>query len=169
MTDMDIDKRMEELTGKFLDGATNNDEEQALYEYYAGNGVARHLKKYEQMFRWYAGGMVEQLPQRRKAHHRLAWTGLGVAASVLLLFGAGMYCRQNIEEQRMHAMYEGSYIVRNGKKITDLNVIMPELKRIENATENRRQKYKSISRMSPKEIFRLMEDSNRGNNNEPTI
>ena len=59
---MDKDKIMEQLVAKFLDGATSNEEERRLYDYFTGSRVASHLHKYKAMFEWYAGGMAAPLP-----------------------------------------------------------------------------------------------------------
>lgn len=51
-----------------------------------------------------------------------------------------------------HEMYEGSYIIRNGKKITDLDEIMPELeKTMAMAVEQQRELDKNFSAASEKE------------------
>lgn len=166
---MDKDKMMEQLVDKFLDGATSNAEERLLYDYFAGRGANGPLARYAPMFGWYAGGMTAPLPRRRRPLAVRLAAGIGIAASVLLAAGAGIHYRNHLETQRLYAVYEGSYIVRGGKKITDLKAIMPELKRIESATRERTDKRRNISRMTPKEIFSMMERENNGNPNEPTI
>ena len=67
---MDKDKIMEQLVAKFLDGATSNEEERRLYDYFTGSRVASHLHKYKAMFEWYAGGMAAPLPPSRKGAAR---------------------------------------------------------------------------------------------------
>lgn len=165
------ESKIEELIGKFMDGATSNAEEQMLYAYFAGTDIAPELERYKAMFGWFAGGMAGPLPQqakRRPAMRRvLRWTG--VAASALLLLGAGICYHGHSERQKLYATYEGSYIIRNGKKITDLKVILPELKRVEEATMAQEAQRKKIARMSPEEIFRMMETKNRNSDNDPII
>ncbi len=117
------------LIGKFLDGETTNKEEQLLYDYFASDKVSEDLQPYRAMFRWYAGGMKEPLPLRR--HLRKMWKRVAVAAAVALLAGGGWMWYGYVEEARLCAIYEGSYIVRNGKRITDIAKILPELEREE--------------------------------------
>lgn len=173
---MNKDKIMELLVDKFLDGATTNAEEQQLYEYFAGNNVARRLRKYTPMFGWYAGGMKGQLPdiwdaacKCRKARTRWIRAAVSTAAAILLIAGVTVAYVQYRQTQRLYATYEGSYIVRNGKKITDIKSILPELKRIEHQARALDSRYKGISHMQPKEIFKLMDKENRRDNNGPTI
>ena len=71
---MDKDKIMEQLVAKFLDGATSNEEERRLYDYFTGSRVASHLHKYKAMFEWYAGGMAAPLPPVAEPEGRRART-----------------------------------------------------------------------------------------------
>ena len=111
------------LIERFLDGDTSNAEERQLYDYFAGD-VADDLKQYQPMFAWYATGDVTQPPKRQGMGRRRV---LAVAASLLLLVGVGLWAWHLHEEQMELARFEGSYIIRNGQKQTDLKAIMPEL------------------------------------------
>lgn len=169
-------KDMELLVEKFLDGATTNAEERLLYDYFAGDGVDSRLEQYRPMFRWYAGGMAGPLPGSEAAAPRRArtmrmriLTAVGMAASVLLIVGGVIGYRNHVQTERLYATYGGSYIVRGGKKITDLKAILPELRRIERDAEAMACRSKGMSRMSPKEIFRMMDEQNKRNNHKPTI
>lgn len=170
------DKDIELLIGRFLDGETTNAEEQRLYDYFAGTRVASRLEKYRPMFSWYAGGMKGQLPdiwdaacKCRKARTRWIRAAVSTAAAILLIAGITVAYFHYRQTQRLYATYEGSYIVRNGKKITDIKSILPELKRIEHEAQALDSRYKGISHMQPKEIFKLMDKENRRDNNGPTI
>ena len=116
------------LVERFMDGATTNGEEQELYEFFRSDSVPADLRKLHPMFAWYAGGMQTPLPVHRPLRRRL-FTLIGVAAVALLLFGAGFGVWQHIENERLYEIYAGSYVIRGGKKITDLREIMPELQR----------------------------------------
>lgn len=132
-----IDKQnAAEWIERFLDGATTNEEEQALYHFFANDDVPGKLKKYKPMFDWYAGGMKESLPQPRK-HRSLHLTilRLAIAAAIVLAFGVGIRLYTQYEQQKEYACYEGSYIIRNGKKITDMKTIMPVIKKTVLAAE----------------------------------
>lgn len=170
------DKDIELLIGRFLDGETTNAEEQRLYDYFAGTRVASRLEKYRPMFSWYAGGMEEPLPESAPTavpRVRLIplWlrTAACAAAAVLLIAGAAVAYLRHASAERLYATYEGSYIVRGGKKITDLKAIMPELRRIEREASALACRHKGIGSMKPREIFKMMEDANKQNDNRPTI
>ena len=117
------EKNVKQLIERFLEGETTNAEEQQLYDYFSG-AVPKSLRKYQPMFRWYAEGMPES-----KAVTRPLWTRWAAAASVAVLIGGGVAYYQHRQHEAEMACYEGSYIVRNGQKITDLKTIMPELQK----------------------------------------
>ena len=120
--------RIRQLINRFIDGATTNAEEQMLYDYFAGEDIAPELMQYRDMFRWYSAGMPEMnVKQRRMPLRRI----LALAASVLLLVGIGFGIHRYQKLQEEYALYEGSYIIRDGVKITDISKILPELKATE--------------------------------------
>ena len=158
MTDIQV---IEQLIGRFLDGATSNAEEQQLYRYFeSSDNIAPQLKKYAPMFRWYAGGMTEPLPQQPAVRQRSLTSTLlrmtGVAAAVLLLAGAGYAYHEHAIHQRLYATYEGSYIIRDGKMITDIDKILPELRQLEHEASKGALFTDSIAEMTPEEIFELL-------------
>ena len=115
------EKNVKQLIERFLEGETTNAEEQQLYDYFSGS-VPKSLRKYQPMFRWYAEGMPERATTRR------LWPRWVAAASVVLLIGAGLAYYGHRQREAEMALYEGSYIIRDGQKITDLKTIMPELR-----------------------------------------
>lgn len=129
---MKKEQEIQQLTERFLEGATSNAEEQTLYEYFAGEEVAESLKPYREMFRWYAAGMPQNRTESRETPRRL----LAAAASLLLLVGIGFGYRYYQEQQELYAIYEGSYIIRNGVKNTDIKQILPELQATEQEVAN---------------------------------
>ena len=126
------EKKMRQLVARFLKGETSNADEQRLYDYFSRDEVAESLKEYQEMFRWYAGlgGQAEgckKLSLRRALNY---WV-ISAAASLLLFLSVGYAIHDYRKQQEEYAMYEGSYIIRDGKKITDLRIILPELKEAE--------------------------------------
>lgn len=125
------DKRIQQLIKRFLDGETRLEEEETLYKYFNGNHVSKELRKYQKMFQWYANGMpMEELDEMKqmKSSKTVRWI-MSIAASLLLLVGVGVWKYQKLQEE--YAIYEGSYIVRDGKKLTNIKEILPELKAAE--------------------------------------
>jgi hypothetical protein len=122
-------KQIEELLERFFEGETSNEEEQILYQYFRQKDIPEHLCSYKSVFAYFEAGITKEfeqpapitaLPQRKS--RRMIWTG--IAASFLILITSGLFL---IQKNASFDPYEGSYIIRNGKKITDLNLIRPEL------------------------------------------
>ena len=127
-------KKIQYLIERFLNGETTLAEEQSLYDYFQGQEVDKEFKQYQEMFRWYANGMPEDVLEKKSKTGKAIvilkkWAFIGIAASLLILVGAGVRKYQKLQEE--YAIYEGSYIVRDGKKITDIKEILPELKATE--------------------------------------
>jgi len=122
------EKRIHQLIERFLDAETTNAEEQILYYYFAGSDIAPELMQYREMFRWYSDGMPKMRAKQPSITLRRI---LGFAASLLLLVGIGFGIYRYQQQQKEYAIYEGSYIIRNGMKITDISKILPELKATE--------------------------------------
>ncbi|MBQ9667669.1 MAG: hypothetical protein IJV45_02825 [Prevotella sp.] len=146
------EQQIRQLIERFLDGDTSNAEEQMLYDYFAGGDVAKSLRKYREMFRWYADGMPERARSRR------LWPRLAVAASLVAVIACGAVYYENRKEAEQMARFEGSYIVRDGKKITDLRKIMPELKQALSEAEQRQLR-----------IERLLNGEQQGDDDLPII
>ena len=127
------EKEIQQLIERFLEGETTNAEEQMLYDYFNGRDVADSLKPYQEMFRWYAARMPEQKANPKRRTYA-KW--LSIAASILLLVGIGFGYRYYQEQQELYAIYEGSYIVRDGVKNSDIKQILPELQATEQEVAN---------------------------------
>lgn len=123
-------REIERLTKRFLNGETTADEEQLLYDFFATDDIPKALHKYKKMFQWYANGMKEPLPAPAKK--RTLAVRIAIAASFVALVGIGISWHKHIENERLYAIYQDSYIVRGGKKITDIKKIQPELERVSN-------------------------------------
>jgi hypothetical protein len=133
-------KKIQYLIERFLNGETTLAEEQSLYDYFQGQEVDKEFEQYQEMFRWYANGMPEEvLGKKAKTSKaiamRMKWAFIGIAASLLILVGVGVRKYQKLQEE--YAIYEGSYIVRDGKKMTDIKEILPELKATEQKVEQK--------------------------------
>lgn len=129
-------KNIENLIERFFDGATSNEEEKELYDFFSQKEIPAHLQKYRPVFDYFDKGVAEDtkdmenqiqvpvnLPQKKKRHLYMV---AGVAASVCLLLS--VYFLSGRGAKQFDA-YEGSYIVRNGVRITDMDQIRPELEK----------------------------------------
>lgn len=144
---------------RFLAGETSCREERELYAFFAGPGVPPDLACYKEMFRWYASlaensssaerpvtlmpaeAPAEATPRRGGKVRLLsmrAWQWVSAAAVVALLFSIGIiFHSPSTSVPDEYLSYEGSYIIRDGKKITDLSVVVPEIRRTEQMVNER--------------------------------
>lgn len=138
---------------KFLDGETSCAEERELYRYFAQKHLPAEAEPYREMFKWYssllAGEAAESLDgaaheSDTKGNSKVRilrlrpWQWVSVAASIVLLFALGAIFRPSTAALSDEYMaYQGSYIIRDGKKITDLSIVVPEIQRAEQMLNDR--------------------------------
>lgn len=140
---------------RFLAGETSLGEERALYDFFRRSDLPADLAAYREMFQWYASlaeagkeeakGSTDTTPAPRPVSGSKArllrmrpmqW--ISAAAVIALLFTIGFVLRTpstSVPEE--YLSYEGSYIIRDGKKITDLSVVVPEIQRAEQMVNER--------------------------------
>lgn len=126
-------KHIEELLERFFDGQTSNAEEQELYAFFGSNDVPEHLAPYKPVFGYFESGLAEEISSSAEVRGsvkplrprgRVLTILLSTAAVVLMFFLLQpFFTHQNSEPDP----FEGSYIVRNGERIDDLDQIRPEL------------------------------------------
>ena len=117
------------LLDKYMDGTSTLDEEAILSEYFRGKDIPQEWEDYRQLFQ----EIEDMRPQSKAIKRRMGspYKWIAIAASLLILAGIGFGVRQYQDQQEQYAIYEGSYIIRDGKKITDIKQILPELKATE--------------------------------------
>jgi len=129
MNDQDI-KYIERLLRCFFEGITTGAEEKTLYNFFRQKDIPEHLIQYKSLFEYFDEGIKNelaevdtQLPVIEVSKGRKLRLWAGIAATVALIFAAGAY----INVQGKFNPYEGSYIVRNGVRIDNLDEIQTEL------------------------------------------
>ena len=147
-------KNIEEYIRRFMEGETTNEEEQAIYRYFRTQRVPAHLKSYQAMFAWYEQGMPQE-PAPKKHSYRLAvqaWRA-GLVAMLVLGIGLGWFLLKDGSTAKSDewACYEGSYVVKNGKRNTNIEEIMPQilatLKQTEEMERRMQEQLDAIKRM----------------------
>ena len=126
-------KNVEEYIHRFMEGETIHSEEQAIYRFFRSGDVPEHLKAYAPMFAWYEEGMPEEkkkettMIKRKTFWKRIPFGGgsMGVAAMLVIGIGMGILSGLDKDMEDEWSCYEGSYVVVNGKRITDVKEIMP--------------------------------------------
>ena len=132
---------IEELIERFFEGQTSNEEERELYDFFSSENVPDFLLQYRQVFAYFESEIKEEdaisklflnanntnsrkyyIVDKNKKIKILA----SIAASLLLLISFGIY---HFAREKEFNPYEGSYIIRNGVKITDPKIVNPEIKK----------------------------------------
>ena len=128
---MEVTKNnIEEYIRRFMEGETTNAEEQAIYRFFRTEEVPEHLKPYTEMFTWYEEGMPEEelsKPKTQPLWKRIPleiWS-TGIAAMLVVGIGLGIVLSFGDNQHEDWSCYEGSYVEVNGKRITDVEAIMP--------------------------------------------
>ena len=145
------------LLESFFEGATSNKEEGELFEFFAKGEVPPELMPYKSLFAYFETDLEQEfhkikpdtiisdpgvidllstpLPGRRirlrrnipmKSGIRRRFLLNGAAALLLIFLSVTAYHIIDNNDADFDP-YEGSFIVKNGVKITDLNQIRPEL------------------------------------------
>ena len=179
-------EHIEPLLERFFEGLTSNEEEQKLYEFFAGCDVPEHLLRYKKVFTYFDIDLNSELhmdeatsevddeafdendimfaedlekelfepeaPVRKIQYGKwMLWAGVAASLLILILlnpFGFG---------NKPFDPYEGSYIVRNGVRITDPETIRPELEATIQQVMQQQQAAESLSAKLIKEDSRYID------------
>lgn len=140
------DNEIRMLMERFFEGRTTLKEEQKLYDFFRKENLPQDLLPYKDMFLDFSAltltGQEAALlspdtkditahpaPTRpKRAGSIYLKYSMGIAATLLLavLIGWGVNSRQ---ERQLAALYEGSYMIVNGKRTDKLTRIRPEIER----------------------------------------
>jgi hypothetical protein len=141
----DEHNKTEELINRFFEGETSQEEEKELYRFFSEEEVPESLLPYQKLFGYFDHDMAAELqpvkitlPRRKSL--RNFW--IGIAASLLI---AGLSTLFFPKKTETFNEFEGSYIIRNGIRITDPDIIRPEL---ESALQQALQKLDDADRLS---------------------
>lgn len=127
--------RLAHLVDLFMDGSTTVAQERELFDAFApGRKVPRRLESYRPMMQWYASlasaDGVTAAVSRRRLPRVAVWVS-SAAAVAMMATVAVSYMSRSASLPDDYALYQGSYVIRNGHKITDLAQILPEVRRVE--------------------------------------
>ena len=124
-------ERIQGLLNRFFEGQTSGKEERELYLFFRRDNLPEEFASYRPVIRYFESGLADELdsalssqPSRTisSKRKRIVWSS--IAASLLLVLFASLYY---LNSQETSDPFEGSYIIRNGVRITDLKRIRPEL------------------------------------------
>jgi len=118
---------IKDLLDRFFEGQTTNKEERELYLFFNQADIPEEFVQYKQVIQYFESGFAEELglPLQMTHPSKKKWIVWGsIAASFLIILFTSLYFLTNRESIDP---FEGSYIIRNGVRITDLDLIKPEL------------------------------------------
>jgi hypothetical protein len=160
-------KRIEDLISRFAGGLTTAGEESELYSFFKSDAIPPHLKAYQAVFRYFESGLPNEYRQseavtpqirRVKKTFQRKWITAGLAAAV-----TGFVVLISIPgtpDDPAYNPYEGSYMVRNGVRIDDHEIIKAEWEKIEQEIAQREMEIGRVYRTINKEFekYAYMED-----------
>ena len=142
---------MEYLIGKFFEGKTSNDEEKELWLYFSGDNIPDHLEQYREFFLYYNDGLTKELGKRnpvlirhnRKTERARIRRIITVAAVAAILVFAVIFTFTKSSVDGFEP-YGGSYMVINGEKIYDIELIKQQEKEIYEMVAAREKEYRDL-------------------------
>lgn len=138
------DNNYAEWVDRFLDAGTTVEQERALYAYFSRPDLPPGAEKYRPMFSWYSSLPATASPAETSApasSPRLrilplkAWQWASVAALVAVLFTVGFNMRSSRDTTDPY--YSEGYILRDGQRITDMDLVLSEIERAESEMNTR--------------------------------
>lgn len=126
-------EKIEDKIDRFFEGQTSNEDEQTLYRFFAQENIPEHLRRYKSVFSYFESGLADEsttAPQPAVRNtsqlflrRRIVWTGVAAAALIGVALCVSYWKAADFDP------YEGSYIVRDGVRMTNIKRIRPELEK----------------------------------------
>lgn len=118
------------LTDLFMSGETSIAQESILYKYYASDDVADDLQEYKTMFLILGEASSEAETATTKVRRIPRWGGVAASLAIILTLAVTFILptRDTSSSDCFAEVYAGSYVVRNGKRITDHAEIERQIK-----------------------------------------
>lgn len=127
------------LVSAFLDGITTPAEEESLYAFFkasATGSLPPDLEAYRSMFSWYSALKVEEKKPAVSFWNRFRYIGVACATAAVVA-GASFIAKDALAyENPLYAQYDGSYIIRDGQRISDMDVILGTVLRAERLADS---------------------------------
>ena len=138
------DKNINEWLTRFFNGDTSCDEEKALFAYFRQTNISSSVEQYREMMEWYDNGLQreyneDEISQKKSWILKPVYRYISLVASIVILFTVGLNIikveKRNRELIELYEIYDGSYIMENGIKNTDLSEILSEVQRVESLVD----------------------------------
>jgi len=142
---------IKELVNKFFDGKTNNKEEEELLQFFSDEDIPCELNEYKDIFCYYGGELIEELKEegqsfyvisgRKRIRNKAGIIALASVAAVLLILII-------IPLVNRFDSYEGSYMVKNGERFYNSELIRQQEIEIMRMASARDKEYSQIYEQS---------------------
>lgn len=155
---------------RFMEGETSNDEEKELYRFFATEkDLPQHIAQYREMFAYFESGLDESLSAQalteaehstakvvqlkpvdtNKPKKRIFMFAASIAASIVLIFGISFGLLKNDTDELY--TYEGSYVMQNGKRVTDKETLKLMIDNTMKEADNIEKQVAQLSEISDKD------------------
>lgn len=138
------DKNINEWLTRFFNGDTSCDEEKVLFAYFRQTNIPSSVEQYREMMEWYDTVLQreyneDEISQKKSWILKPGYRYISLVASIVILFTVGLNIikveKRNRELIELYEIYDGSYIMENGIKNTDLSEILSEVQRVESLVD----------------------------------
>lgn len=149
------------LVDRFMDGETTPTEERRLYAAFARADVPADLQKWAPMMAGFEALAVPPelaapaQPQRR-APRRLWRQAVGAAAMLAVAVSVG-WGIDRYREQRFVATYAGSYVIEDGRKITNLRDLRHDIEQTQRQAQRIESRLQTTAHIE-RELLRQVSD-----------
>jgi hypothetical protein len=100
---------IEKILEHYFEGNSSTADEKMLQDYFSSPNVAQHLQQYQPLFSYFEEAKqqkyMQELPLQTKKRNNVMW--FSIAASVVVLFGAGLFWFTNSDANQEHGF--GTY------------------------------------------------------------
>ena len=155
---------------RFMEGETSNAEEKELYRFFATEkDLPQHIAQYREMFAYFESGLDESLSaqalteaehstakvvqlkpaETKKPKKRIFMFAASIAASIVLIFGISFGLLKNDADELYS--YEGSYVMQNGKRVTDKETLRLMIDNTMKEADNIEKQVAQLSEISDKD------------------
>ncbi len=105
---MELNK-IEKILEHYFEGNSSTADEKMLQDYFTSSNVAQHLQQYQPLFGFFEEAKqqkyMQELPLQTKKRNSVVW--LSIAASIVVLFSAGLFLYTNKEANQEQGL--GTY------------------------------------------------------------
>ncbi|MBR5763329.1 MAG: hypothetical protein IKX93_01760 [Bacteroidaceae bacterium] len=156
---------------RFMEAETSNAEERELYRFFATEkNLPQHIAQYREMFAYFESGLDESLSaqalaeaeqstaktvqlmpaaETKKPKRRIFMFAASIAASIVLISGISFGLLKNDADELYS--YEGSYVMQNGKRITDKETLRLMIDNTMKEADNIEMQVAQLSEISDKD------------------